>query len=268
MKRLTLQDLRTFVYKKGRLLYGAVFLFCLVLFYGLYRTYGENMQTSTTDSAISDGRKSLNDSMKKHQNTEAGRSETVNSSTHTNTGSSDVKWSDDGAAATRGRQVYSLNKSLRPLPFEDPFFITLNGENLGGDGPDDGRIGKSGNTATAKSNNRYDRIQKNNGSNQSNQYTGGGRNGGSSNERGNGNYTRGTNGKSSKSGPSSRTGTNNNITLMGIVQGNKTLVIIQANGEDGIYAVGEGNGQMYVKSIGSNSAVVVVNGVERRLYVQ
>lgn len=267
MKRLTLQDLRTFVYKKGRLLYGAVFLFCLVLLYGLYRTYGENIQSSTPDSTISDGRKSLSDSMKKRQAT-AVSSEIANTSAYTTNGSSDAKWSDDGAAAPRGRQVYSLNKSLRPLPFEDPFFITLNGKNSLGDGTDDGRNGKSGKSATDKSNNKYDRTQQNNVRNRSNQYTRGGNGNSSSSGSGNGNYTRGTNSKSGKSGPSSRTAVNNNLILLGIVQGNKTLAMIQVNGEDGIYAVGEGNGQIYVKSIGSNSAVVVVNGVERRLYVQ
>ena len=36
MNRLSLQEMRNLLIKKGRLLYGAVFLFCLVCLYGLY----------------------------------------------------------------------------------------------------------------------------------------------------------------------------------------------------------------------------------------
>ena len=36
MNRLSLQEMRNLLIKKGRLLYGAVFLFCLVCLYGIY----------------------------------------------------------------------------------------------------------------------------------------------------------------------------------------------------------------------------------------
>ena len=238
MKRLTLQDLRTFVYKKGRLLYGAVFLFCLVLLYGLYRNYGVNI-----DNGI-------------HGN--SSTAVTTSENAFENNSSSDSKWSDD-SVAPRGRQVYSLNKSLRPLPFDDPFFITLNGKDMVSHNTGDDTNGKSGKTVAGKSNNSYERRQQNNRHNTSNQYTVEG-NGVSSD-----NSARRASGGSASSSPAAA---NNTITLMGIVQGNKTLAMIQADGEDGIYAVGEGNGHMYVKTIGSNSVVIVINGVEQRLYVK
>ena len=302
MKRLTLQDMRTFLYKKGRLLYGAVFLFCLVLVYGLYRTYvaptfdGKTMAggSSETEEVLkSEGRKNLDEVRKKRlqssrdesgQNTfSANVTNSGNSTSSSNSTNTTSSMNLDDESSLRGRQIYSLNKSLRPLPFEDPFFIHLvvdgsvdtldkqksssqrNGTQTNstqGSG-NQSRKYRRGNTESNNNenynnennkqhNNRSNYIQSNNQSNkQSNNQ-----------KRSRQNHT----GNEGYIGGNSRS--SGDIVLMGIVQGHTTLALIQTSNGDGAYAEGEGNGDLYVKSIDSGSVLVVYNGVERRLYIQ
>ncbi len=271
MKRLTLQDLRSFVYKKGRLLYGAVFLFCLVLFYGLYVRNQERAQVSNNQVQVSNNHGQMSKNYGQMSNNQGQTS--VKGNQKQRQVNNELKESFDGprsadGEAPKGQKVISLNPSLRALPFENPFYRniqnkiadrsyateTANGASTVYTSKTALPKGSSESSGHAGSND----VAFNNISSHNTEFN----NSSSSNFSSNHSPSRYTN---SNTVPEiHRT---KELTLVGIIEGQDALAILNYSQGEGVYAVGEGPPGIVIQYIGHTYVDVVIQGSPRRLYM-
>lgn len=250
MKRLTLQDLRSFVYKKGRLLYGAVFLFCLVLLYGAYKMYIPNFLVSMNESGLHSP-------------------EVVNpavNGTKTYEGR-DHKEETSAGGKSMGHQVLSLQGTLRGRPFENPFYrgLTVSNSDLvqdgGGDPNVEGARGRHVEDTGARNAEglkirSVDRIRH--------------RNIGDAVAHNGVGTEKGSTSDVMAKDKDQRlwSGQQEEPLLLGIIQGATAVAIIKTAQGEGSYTVGEGPTGIQVQSIGSNYVDMVVHGQQKRVYLQ
>lgn len=134
MNRLSLQEMRNLLIKKGRLLYGAVFLFCLVCLYGLYTS----QWTKVSDLAAEkddEAKVSMDDKNGRggtitgasHGRTPVGKGGNITGSSNSGLGNKTGKKDGEAEIAT---PVLSLAGVLRGQPLDDPFTHPLRNEDM------------------------------------------------------------------------------------------------------------------------------------------
>lgn len=242
MNRLSLQEMRNLLIKKGRLLYGAVFLFCLVCLYGLYTS----QWTKVSDLTVDSDSKVLDD--------KNGRGGTI------------PERADSGFITHSGKgkhageinfvsPVISLSGVLRGRPLDDPFTHPLIGEGVT---VIDGNARPAVNGYRTQAVDSYRTQAANSYRTQAD---------GSYN---NGQGNRGRNRGRNQVGNAQVRGRNPapDVQVTGIITGSKPMAILSSNGNEGCYGVGEGPGGVKIQQITDRGVLIGGSGGSRWLYVE
>ncbi|MDY3974084.1 hypothetical protein [uncultured Veillonella sp.] len=291
MKRLTLQDMRSLIKKKGRLLYGAVFLFCLVLIYGLYMKWQSPSNEAAKAGQMQVGNDSKSATSVYNAQPSASMDNSNNSASMHNSKPSASKYSSQSEGA-KGKQIMSLYASLRGLPFKNPFYRDLQSKVVDLDGLGNlvdesrGSLYSKLNHSSPKGRRQldYDRNSLNNRSNnrpnrRSNTYMPGNNKGALGDEL-NGdsiepsslmnNYGTSRHDVLSSGalrGETSQTLNSRSISLVGIIQGVELVAILHSAQGEGVYAVGEGPAGVTIQYIGESFVDIMIDGASQRLYL-
>lgn len=128
MNRLSLQDLRNLLIKKGRLLYGAVFLFCLVCFYGIMTSQWQRVSELSEGTEEPQVGNTADIRIYAYGANKGTRGGAVTAQGNQVSKSSDV--SKAKSSKTKGTEVaeyvtpiVGLTQALRGYPFDDPFYM-------------------------------------------------------------------------------------------------------------------------------------------------
>lgn len=260
MNRLSLQEMRNLLIKKGRLLYGAVFLFCLVCLYGLYTSQWTKVSDLAADHAGADsasGTASLD--------AKEGRGGAIPDRVH---GGANGKGKSEGLFVA---PVISLAGVLRGRPLDDPFTHPLLNEDstvIAGaaqtaqkGGPGNSGVG-NGYGPTEAFNTQY--VNRSNRGWRTNNYA----------EYSGINYGRsgraynGDSGSQSKGSYGNRQNSMTGIKVTGIITGPTPMAILTNDGDEGCYGVGEGPRGVTVKQIADHAVLISGAGGSRWLYVE
>lgn len=256
MNRLSLQDLRNLLIKKGRLLYGAVFLFCLVCFYGIMTSQWQRvseLSEGTEEPQVGNTADIPTYAYGANKGTRGGA---VTAKGNQVSKSSDV--SKAKSSKTKGTEVteyvtpiVGLTQALRGYPFDDPFLHALRSEDMAVIALD------------KKGDNTLDRKASSNALGQGRRPTNGvnfnvNRRSSSYNLTGSGNN--GNQYVSAKATPPNRL---QGLHLTGIISGSSNLAMIQSSEGESCYGVGEGPQGIIVQTI-TKEAVLVNDGQNSR----
>lgn len=274
MNRLSLQDLRNLLIKKGRLLYGAVFLFCLVCFYGISTAQWQRV-AELSESNDKGAREDMSDkshfddgaSYGPNKGTRGGTVGTYNAKGQNRDGQAQFSNGKEAKDSSKGDSkdqfiapVIGLTKALRAQPFDDPFTHALLTEDMvvvplganvipkgrsGATGVSDGRA--YGNQLANASEIRANRERRS-------AYS-------ESNS-----YGRVNNGYTAKG----RATINilESVHLTGLIGGTTNLALLRTDNGEACYAVGEGPQGILVQAI-TSEAVLISDGVKSRwLYME
>ncbi|KAF1682872.1 hypothetical protein [Veillonella sp. R32] len=273
MNRLSLQDLRNLLIKKGRLLYGAVFLFCLVCFYGISTAQWQRV-TDLSESNANGAREDISNkshvddgaSYGPNKGTRGGTVSAYNAKGQNGVGQAQFTNGKGTNGSSQGETkdqfiapVIGLAKALRAQPFDDSFTHALLTEDmtavpLGANvipkersSATGGRDGHAyGNQQTNLSGIRTIREQRSSYSSNS--------------------YNRVNNGYTTKG----RVTINSleSVHLTGLIGGSTNLALLRTDNGEACYAVGEGPQGILVQAI-TSEAVLISDGVKSRwLYME
>lgn len=275
MNRLSLQDLRNLLIKKGRLLYGAVFLFCLVCFYGISTAQWQRV-TDLSESNSNEVREDISNksnfddgaSYGPNKGTRGGTVSAYNAKGQNAVGQAQFTNGKGTNGSSQGETkdpfiapVIGLAKALRAQPFDDPFTHALLTEDmtvipLGTNTTSKGRSGTTGVSDSGvygsqlanSSEIRANRERRGVAYSESNSYS-----------RVNNGYT--TKGRATVNGLES-------VHLTGLIGGSTNLALLRTDNGEACYAVGEGPQGILVQAI-TSEAVLISDGVKSRwLYME
>lgn len=267
MNRLSLQDLRNLLIKKGRLLYGVVFLFCLVCFYGISTSQWQRVtelsdRTEVTEEPVSHNSETIS-AYGANKGTRGGLIEnnkekpSVGNSIHNDT-------SQTRAKNTETREqfitpIMGLTSALRSHPFDDPFIHPLRTENM---------ELATGETNSLVKTDTVSKVQRFTDSHQerSGQETWGKRIGGS--YRGLDEGSKAIAKGSHYNQKASQAVTLANIQVTGIVGGTTNLAMIHTDKGEACYGIGEGPGGLTIQAITSEAVLISDGNTSCWLYVE
>lgn len=274
MNRLSLQDLRNLLIKKGRLLYGAVFLFCLVCFYGISTAQWQRvtyLSESNFNGASEDisNKSHVDDgaSYGPNKGTRGGTVSTYNAKGQNAVGQAQFTNGKGSNGSSKGETkdqfiapVIGLAKALRAQPFDDPFTHALLTEDmtvvpLGANATPKGR----GSATEGRDGHAYDNQQANSSGIRVNREQRSAYSESNSYSRVNNGYT--TKGRVTVNGLES-------VHLTGLIGGSTNLALLRTDNGEACYAVGEGPQGILVQAI-TSEAVLISDGVKSRwLYME
>lgn len=274
MNRLSLQEMRNLLIKKGRLLYGAVFLFCLVCLYGLYTSQWTKVSDLATQK--DDNSKTTLDAKNGRGGsiTETGHGKTLTGNGYSVTGRSNSgfssKNSNKDGEVELATPVLGLAGVLRGQPLDDPFTHPLRNEDM--------TVVPSSNQSAGNKTNGGNGMNRNGFANSGNkgygQYGGRQRGHGDSYNGGNGRYGGARQGNSSGavnglSGSGYRSSGNplNEVHVTGIITGSVPMAILATGAGEGCYGIGEGPTGITVQQITAGAVLISGSGGSRWLHV-
>lgn len=243
MNRLSLQEMRNLLIKKGRLLYGAVFLFCLVCLYGLYTSQWTKVSDLAESREVDRGHSGAMNSDDKN-----GRGGAIAGNSYRTLADGKKTLTDDGRKGNTksgdnevlAPPVMSLTAALRGHPLDNPFTHPL----LNADMTAAGGSGNAPYGSTSISSGYSDNTGRSFGRRSHNSiYVGSG----------------GGDAAVPKSG--------DDIKVTGIITGSSPMVILSSAGGEGCYGIGEGPSGVTVQQITAGAVLISDSGATRWLYV-
>lgn len=274
MNRLSLQDLRNLLIKKGRLLYGAVFLFCLVCFYGISTAQwqrvaelSESNANGTREDISNKSRVDDGASYGPNKGTRGGTVSTYNAKGQNRAGQAQFTNGKGTNGSSQGETkdqfiapVIGLTKALRAQPFDDPFTHALLTEDMTVIPLGANVIPKEQNSATeGRDGHAYGNQQANLSGIRTNREQRSAYSESNSYNRVNNGYT--TKGRVTINSLES-------VHLTGLIGGSTNLALLRTDNGEACYAVGEGPQGILVQAI-TSEAVLISDGVKSRwLYME
>lgn len=264
MNRLSLQEMRNLLIKKGRLLYGAVFLFCLVCLYGLYTSQWTKVSDLAESREVDRGHSGAMNSDDKN-----GRGGAIAGNSYRTLADGKKTLTDDGRKGNTksgdnevlAPPVMSLTAVLRGHPLDNPFTHPLLNADMTA-------AGESATNRIVGTTNTADRRNTSGGSGNA-PYGSTSISSGYSDNTGRSFGRRSHNSiyVGSGGGDAAVPKSGDDIKVTGIITGSSPMVILSSTGGEGCYGIGEGPSGVTVQQITAGAVLISDSGGTRWLYV-